>query len=222
MMDRSLMCALLAAALTLAGGCGSRRTTNTPRTGVEQLLVAAAVEQAVSQLDFAFLEDRRVYVDDSLVDRADKTFVVAEVRAAARESGVRVVDEREKATYVMELRAGAVGTDQTEYILGLPASTVPSVAGSVPVPEAALFKSIKQMGACHVAFVAYSQEDGRLFYSSGPAYGFSDHRSRWVFGAGPSVADNIAPPQSEENTAAARGEPVSPLEQSEEPRDDGQ
>lgn len=185
--------ACIAAGLT---GCGTMRVTDTPRTATEQLLVATAVENAVAQLDFEFLEDRTVFLDDSRVDRLDKTFVVAEVRAAAREAGVILLDDRDQAHYVMELRAGAVGVDRRDYLFGLPAAQVPTLAGSLATPEVAFYKSISQTGACHVGFVAYSRADGRYLYSSGPAYGFSDHRGRWIFGAGPGVRTDVVPPDA--------------------------
>jgi len=203
--------------LTCAVGCGTLRTSDTSRTATEQLLVAAAVQQAVAQLDFEFLEERKVFVDDSLIDRVDKTFVVAEVRAFARRSGVNLVAKREDAHYVLELRVGAVGTDRNDYIFGIPASQVPTVGGLVGTPEVPAYKSITQTGACSVGFVAYRQDDGTFFCSSGPTYGFSDHMSRWIMGAGPGMRDNIAPPRSPENTAAVSQQPATPGEKAPKP-----
>lgn len=212
------LCAVLGCgAMLFASGCGRMRVTDTPRTATEQLLVAAAVEQAASQLDFEFLEGRKVFLDDSLVDRVDRTFVIGAVRAAARQSGVILVDGRNDAHYVLELRAGAVGVDRNEYILGIPASEVPTLGGSAGVPEIATYKSITQAGGCSLAFVAYARDDGRFFYASGPVYGFSDHRSRWLMGAGPSIRDNIAPPRTPANTAGMWNQPTSPGEKAGKP-----
>lgn len=204
-------------AMMLASGCGTTRVTDTPRTATEQLLVSAAVEQAASQLDFEFLEDRKVFLDDSLVERVDKTFVIGAVRAAARQAGVILVDQRNDAHYVLELRAGAVGVDRNEYLLGIPSAQIPTLSGPVGVPEIATYKSITQTGGCSMAFVAYSRDDGRFFYSSGPVYGFSDHRSRWFMGAGPGTRDNIAPPRKPANTAGTRRQPASPDERAAKP-----
>jgi len=209
--------AVTCAALAAAAGCGTRRVTDTPRTATEQLLVAAAVERAVSQLDFEFLEGRKVFLDDSLVDRVDRSFVVAEVRAAGWRAGLMFVDQRQDAQYVMELQAGAVGTDRNEYVLGIPASQVPTLAGAVGMPEVPVYKSITQTGACRIGFVAYCREDGRFFYASGPAYGFSDHKSSWLLGAGPGVKDNIAPARTSENTASVQRPPAGPEEGATEP-----
>ncbi|MFW6154525.1 MAG: DUF6655 family protein [Planctomycetota bacterium] len=233
-------CALVAAAAVVAllGGCGMRRITDTPRTATEQLLVAAAVSQAVGQLDFAFLADRKVYLDDSRVfprpgpaaggGRApltgevlgilsDRSFIIAEVRAAAMRSGVVLVNRPEAAQYILELRAGAVGTDRNDYILGVPAGQIPWPGAPVTTPEVPVYKSIVQAGACRVAFIAYAQADGRFFHASGPAYGFSDHKSRWILGAGPGTQDNIAPPREPVNTASVKRGPASPDETADRP-----
>ncbi len=230
--------AAAAAAATLAGGCGMRRITDTPRTATEQLLVAAAVSQAVSQLDFAFLADRRVYIDDALVyprpgrdvgaDQAplssealgiltDRSYIIAEVRAAALRAGVILVRRPDDAQYILELRAGAVGTNRNDYVLGIPAGQIPWVGAPIATPEVPVYKSIAQAGVCRVAFVAYAQADGRLFHASGPAFGFSDHKSRWILGAGPGTQENIAPAKTPANTASVKRTPEAPAEQAVQP-----
>ena len=194
-------------------GCGTRRITYTPRTASEQLLVAAAVDQAASQLDFTPLEERKVFVDDKLLDRVDKTFVVATIRSRALQAGAMVMNTADEADYVLEVRSGAVGVDRSEYILGIPASAVPTSVGSVAAPEVALYKSVTQAGATRLSFVVYRRDDRRFFYTSGPAFGFSNQKSWWLFGGGPVVREDIKPPQMPSNTAAlqdAMARPVAP------------
>lgn len=191
-------------------GCGTTRVTDPPRTAVEQLLIAAAAEQAAAQLDFEFLAGRKVFLDDSMVDRVDKPFVVATVRAAALRAGVMFADKRDAAQYVIELRAGAVGVNRNDSLLGLPGTQVPTGSAVIATPEVAAYKHTSQVGACSLAFVAYAREDGRFFYASGPVYGFSDHRARWLLGIGPTVRDNIAPARTVANTAATPAAPPAP------------
>lgn len=193
--------AVLVASAVLAG-CGTRRTTDTPRTASEQLLVSAAVDQAVGQLDFSPLADRKTFVDASHLDRVDKEYVISAIRWYAWQAGARMVDAADDADYVLEIRSGAVGVDRSEYILGIPASQLPTPAGvSAPVPEAAIFKSIKQVGASRISFLVYRRDDRRFFYASGPTYGFSDQRNWWILGAGPVVKDNVQPTRATDNTA---------------------
>ena len=191
----------LIAAVSLTAGCGTRRFTDTPRTASEQLLVSASVDQAVSQLDFYPVEDRKVYIDDRLVERVDKTYVTATVRALAWRNGCIVVDNAEEADYVAELRCGSVGLDKNEYILGIPAASLPSQIGTVPVPEAAVFKSTNQSGATRISMTVYRRDDRRFLYASGPFYGFSDQTSWWLLGAGPNVSDNVKPRPTDKTRA---------------------
>ncbi|MFP4355034.1 MAG: DUF6655 family protein [Phycisphaerae bacterium] len=188
---------------TAVAGCGKRRFTDTPRTASEQLLIAAAVDRAAEQLDFAPLEERKVFIDDKLIDRIDKTFVQASIRQRAFQGGAMVVDTAEEADYILELRSGAVGVDRDEYILGIPASELPTPFGGAYIPETALFKSVDQAGASRLSFIVYRRDDRRLFYASGPAYGFSNQKNWWILGAGPVVNQNIKPEPSKANTTKA-------------------
>jgi hypothetical protein len=191
--------------VSLAAGCGSRRITDTPRTASEQLLVSASVDKAVAQLDFDPLTGRKVFVDTSMVDRVDKSFVAATVRSYAWRAGVALVDKAEDAELIMEVRCGAVGLDRNDFILGIPASDIPNPVGaSVPVPEVAAFKNTKQTGATRISFVTYKRENREFVYASGPTYGFSDQRSWWLVGAGPFKSDNVMPEKTQENTATVK------------------
>lgn len=202
----------------ILSGCGSRRVTDSPRTGSEQLIISAAVDTAVQQLDFSFLEDRRVFIDDRYVERLDKPFVVASVRSRAWQAGVIVVSDREECDYVLELRSGAVGVDRTDLIIGIPETAIPSPGGAVALPEAALYKSVRQTGVCRLSFVAYRRDTNEMFYAGGPAYGFADERSWWVFGAGPAIRTNASPERTVDNTSVPReGTAISPEESAEQP-----
>lgn len=192
--------AALLAALA-AGGCGEQLVTDTPRTATEQLLVAASIDQAVAQLDFSPVENRKVYVDTSHVERIDETFLDAAVRARAWYEGALVMAAPEEADYILEVRSGAVGVDRSDYIFGIPASNVPTPFGNAPLPEVAAYKSIKQAGVTRISLVAYRRDDRRFLYASGPAFGFSNEHAWWLFGGGPVTKGNVRPPRREANTA---------------------
>lgn len=200
---RTLLLLSTATALLFAAGCGTRRFTDTPRTASEQLLVSAALDQACAQLVYDPLTGKEVFLDDQFVDRVDKSFLVATIRMRGMEKGIRFVDKPDQASHVMELRSGAVGVDRSEYVLGIPETALPTPGGSIPLPEAAAFKSVAQSGASRVSFVVYQREDRKFLYASGPAYGFSKQNSRWFFGAGPVIEDNVSPEETDQNTANA-------------------
>lgn len=76
--------------------------------------------------------------------------MVSSVRQVLLASGCLLQEDRTKATYVVELRAGGIGTDRHDILLGLPQMTIPTfyLTQGFPAqtPEIALAKRTKQIG----------------------------------------------------------------------------
>src|SRR5438067_7833712 len=127
--------------LALAFGCGTTRMTDTQRTATEQLLISNAVDQAVAQLDFRALCGKSVFFDPQYLDTTvDKGYVVSSLRQQLMTSGCVLQEERAKATYVVEARAGGVGTDRHSVMVGVQEMNVPSVLPGQPshIPKIAV------------------------------------------------------------------------------------
>lgn len=225
---RSMVGVLILYAACVAGGCTSIRIVDPPRTADLDFLLTGAAEQAVSQLSTDALRDRAVYVDTSwLIPTVQPTanfqladelarqpslehlFLIGELRAKLLKSGVRLVPKN-KAQVILEVRAGALSTNRLDYLLGLPASLIPTSAlggltGSsntatsagvtVNTPELSILKSTKQYGWASVAFVAYWADSGELLAVSGPFVGRTSREDFWIFGTGPKTIGNIPPAQ---------------------------
>ena len=102
--------ALAACALTLVG-CGTTRSTDSLRTATEQLLISDAIDRAVQTIDFYPLRGQTVYLDESkLGGVVDKNYLVSTLRQHLLASGSTLKDIREEADFIVEARAGAVGT----------------------------------------------------------------------------------------------------------------
>lgn len=188
--------ALLMAGLLAVAGCGTRRVTDTPRAASEQLIVAAAADRAVAQLDFVPLAGRRVYLDTTYFDSVDEGFVLSSIRNWASASGVLLMPNADEAEIIAEVRSGAVGVDRSEWLLGFPginASGVPGANVPIVIPEAPLFKTTHQVGAARLTVFAYWKADRRFIYQSGPVFGFSDQRSWWLVGGGPFISGDVTP-----------------------------
>jgi hypothetical protein len=192
--------AAIAASLLLLAGCGGRRITDTPRTASEQLLISAAVDRAATQLDFSYLAGRKIFIDTSLINRVDKEFLISSLRFWAWQRGCIVVPAMGDSQYVVEVSSGSVGMDRNDYLLGIPAMPLPGNFGGSSLPEAAIYKSVRQTGICRLGFTVYRRESWEYVYSSGPMYGYADQKSSWLFGAGPSIVDNIRPARTGQNT----------------------
>ncbi|MBV8782499.1 MAG: hypothetical protein JO353_13970 [Phycisphaerae bacterium] len=198
------------AAGLIVAGCATIRVTDTPRTATEQFLESEAITKCVSQLATDSLRDRKVFVDYSYLanftttqptDNQEQAFLVGELRAKLLLSGVRLVEKREQAQVVIEVRSGGIGVDRYDYLLGLPQTTLGSVpgqstAGSLAItPEIAILKTIKQKGYAGVTVVAYWADTGELLASSGPFVGVTRREDFWFFGFGPRTTGDIPPAQ---------------------------
>jgi len=218
MIWRTILLLTLGGIGCLSGGCTTIRVTDPPATADMQFLMTGAAEEAVRQLSVDTLRDRAVFVDTSwliptilpttpdptLVTTQEKQpapeylFLIGELRAKLLKSGVKLVSDKEKAQVVLELRAGALSTNRLEFLLGIPATILPtaSVAGiNVATPELSILKMTRQHGWASVAMVAYWRDSGELLAISGPFIGHTRRQDIWIFGTGPSTIGTIPPAQ---------------------------
>ena len=172
-------------------GCGTTKWSDTPRTATEQLLISDAVDRAVSEIDFAALSGRQVFFDNTyLKGSVDENYVVSSLRQHLLASGGLLMETRERPDYVVEARSGAVGTDRSDLLFGVPSVTVPTVPGmpvAMPssIPEIPLAKTTNQKAVAKLAVFAYNRKTGRPVLQSGIDPAVSMARNSWLFGAGP-------------------------------------
>ena len=97
------------------------------------------------------------------------------------------VDHYVTNNFVVDVRAGSLGTDRHSMLLGTPAVQLPSVMPGIPtsLPEIALMKKSDQRGVAKIAVFAYSRITGRALWQSGTVEAESRAKDTWVFGAGP-------------------------------------
>jgi hypothetical protein len=84
---------------------------------------------------------------------------------------------------VVEARSGALATDNSESLFGLPSTGVPiPLTGTIALPEIAFYKADKQRSVAKIALLAFARESHRHVYSSGPLDGKSyDKHFRFLF-----------------------------------------
>lgn len=186
-------------ALTIAGillpmavtvGCGTTRTTDTARTATEQLLISDAIDRAVQEVNFQPLAGQTVYLDTAaLKGVTDRNYLVSTLRQHLLANGCTLKDNREEADFVVEARAGAIGTDRNDLLFGIPATNVPQILPfqGVPaaIPEVPLAKRRDQRGVAKLSMFAYHRVSGTPVWQSGLAVRESSSNDVWVFGAGP-------------------------------------
>ncbi len=173
-------------------GCGTTKWTDTTRSATEQLLISDAMDRAVSRLDFRSLAGKIVYLDDTaLRQTTDAAYLISTLRQHLLASGCVLKDDKNDADYVVEARAGAVGTDRHDLLYGFPAVNIPAiipVSGfGIPsqIPEMPFIKKTDQRAVAKIAVFAYNRRTGRPVWQSGTVPIESKAKAVWVMGAGP-------------------------------------
>ena len=167
-------------------GCGTTRWSDSKRTATEQLLMSDAIERAVSKMDISPLCDRKVFLDTAyMTDIEDKDYLVSSLRQHMLGSGCFLMDQRDAADLVVEIRVGALGNDRSSLIIGIPATDISAGSKSASLPEIALAKRTDQRAVAKVAVFAYERVTGRPFWQSGLENVASNARDKWLVGAGP-------------------------------------
>jgi uncharacterized protein DUF6655 len=176
-------------AVTLAG-CGTTRSTDTNRTATEQLLVSDAIDRAVQSMNLQTLAGQTVFLDDTkLTDVVDRNYLISTLRQYLLANNCQLRDKKEDADFIVEARAGAVGTDRNDMLFGLPSMNVPQIPLVQPVPavipEIPIAKRKDQRGVAKIAVFAYHRQSGMPVWQSGLVHEESSANDVWILGAGP-------------------------------------
>lgn len=174
----------------LCVGCGTTKWTDTSRTATEQLLISDSMDRAVSRIDFRAVAGKKVFVDDTpLKGMTDANYLISTLRQQILASGGVLKDAKDQADYVLEVRAGALGTDRHDVLFGVPATTIPTIAPApglpTQIPEIPFVKKTDQRAVTKVAMFLYNRQTGRPVWQSGVTPEESRAKAVWVLGAGP-------------------------------------
>ncbi|HEX5443698.1 MAG TPA: DUF6655 family protein [Pirellulales bacterium] len=173
-----------------AAGCGTTKWSDTPRTATEQLLISTAVDRAINNIDFKPLSGKTVYLDATYLSGVvDMNYVISSFRQRMLSQGCILKVNKDDADYVVEARAGAVGTNQHNVLIGIPAISVPT-AGMMPgvpsaIPEIPFAKTTDQKGVAKLAAFAYNQHTGQAVWQSGTFPVVTNAKDSWFLGTGP-------------------------------------
>ena len=165
-------------------GCSTTKSTDTPRTGSEQLLISSSIDHALDKVNFSPLSDSRVFIDDKYVDCVDKNYLVASVRHRVMAQGAILAPAADKADIVLELRNGAVGTDRVESFFGIPEINLPAPM-PVALPEVRVITKESQFGTAKIGIVAYDAKTNEVLGTGGLTSARSDDNNWFIFGVGP-------------------------------------
>ncbi len=165
--------ATLSAALLLCG-CADSIMTNPPRSATEQLLLSTAADRAINVAPLTIFAQKKVFVDGTYFEGYDSKYVLGAIRDALSRSGALLVGAATNSDIIVEARSGGLSIDSSSSLVGIPNLPVPiPFAGTLQIPELALYKSSRQNSIAKLALLAYSRESGEHYFSSGPMLGKS-------------------------------------------------
>lgn len=179
--------------LTSHSGCGTVKTTGTARTGTEQLLLTNAWDSALQKVDFRPLTGVPVYLDTTNVTAVDQGWVVSSLRQAMLSQGVLLRTKPEQAQWVLEARVGAYGTDDYNWMIGVPQTSIPMVAGlgGGTIPKMPVIENSKQQAVAKLALFAYDRASGQIVWNSGTMLATANAKDVFVAGIGPIQSGSI-------------------------------
>ncbi len=177
-----LFAVVLGVVTVACAGCASGKSSNTARTGMEQLLISNAVDQSLDKVNFTPFAGRKVFVDEKYLECVDKNYVAASLRHRLLRAGAALVPTADAADVVIEPRSGGVGTDTKDVFVGIPEITLP---GMLTLPEIRLLTRSSQTGTAKIGIVAIDQSTNTALGDGGYSLARADDNNWFVFGMGP-------------------------------------
>ncbi len=169
--------------LLAGGGCTQTVLTTPQRSATEQLLLSTAADRAIGSTNFALFDGKKVFMDPAYFDAYDGKYVLGTIRDALSRAGALWVNNITNSEIVLEPRSGGLSIDSADTLIGVPSSGGPvPLAGTVSIPELALYKSQKEYSLAKLALLAYETKGGKHFYSSGPLIGRAYNHNYRVIG----------------------------------------
>jgi hypothetical protein len=169
-------------ALVLLSACASTTETYPGRTATEQLLMARAADMAVEGLRLPIPPGSKVYVEGRFFQGEGSNYATSAIRGALSEAGFSLVDDRNQADAVFELRAGALSLEQMRRVVGLPPLAVPinESLNVVSIPELSLYSRRDRVGVAEFSGFVYDARTGAPLGAVAPMIGEYRIRSHKV------------------------------------------
>lgn len=171
-------------------GCATTKNSDTARTGIEQLLISSATDQALDKVNLEPIRHAKVFVETKYLECTDKNYIIVALHQRLLRNGSTLVDKADDAQVILEIASGAVGTDRQEFFLGIPAIPLPPPS-PIALPKLEVFTRTKAMGTAKLTVVAYDAKTRQPVVDSGLALARADYRQWNVLGAGPTASGRI-------------------------------
>jgi hypothetical protein len=154
------------------------------RTATEELLISSAADRATEGLSLKISKGAKVFVDATNFDAFDGysgKYAIGTIRDRILKQGAHLVDTKAAADTVVEIRAGALSTDEKDFLIGIPSFNLPvPFAGATTFPKIALYENQVEEGVAKFAATSYATKDDTIEAASDPQFGYSHDAEKTV------------------------------------------
>ncbi len=166
-------------------GCGTARETVTERTATEQALISSAADRAINEAALDGCAARKIFIDAANLEAVDKPYVVGRLQKAVLDKG-GILAEAKDADVVLHIASGALATDESGFLFGVPALPIPIPgAGIFETPELSLFKIRHRSGRAKLLINAVDAKTQARLWESPITQGESKQTNLWLLMTGP-------------------------------------
>ena len=163
----------------MLSGCATMRESYPARTATEQLLISEAAEEAAIKLKIIIPQNRKCFLDTTNFDGVDAKYAVSAIRENFLEQGIALMDKRDDADTVIEIRAGALSIDSSGRQITLPGipidKIIPGIGDATPLSYNQWTQKVDK-GVAKVSAFAYDKKSGRLLSRAETVMGHSVRR----------------------------------------------
>jgi len=170
-----------------AGGCVkvTSRSTNSARTGTEQLLMTGATDRAIGSIDFSPLAGHKVFLSPATAS-TDADWINFSLRREMARQGVLLAADKADAQMIVESAIGAYGTDEVDKSVSLPTNFS---VGMLPLPlptgntgssstsgsnDSGFYRRQRQSSVVKLALFAYDASTRQMVWDSNTVIGQGD------------------------------------------------
>lgn len=143
--------------------------TNTTKSGVEQLLVAKALDHALHEASLS-VRGATIYVDVASLMWDEEHYIDRAFTHWFLKNGALITEDATKADLIASVLVKCAGTDGNQFYFGLPSLPIPGVNVSTPVLS--VVSGASQKGYAEMEILLY-RPDGGLKEKTAPLIGTS-------------------------------------------------
>lgn len=144
--------------LLIFPSCASiRYITHTEKSGVEQLLIAKAVDEALQGATLN-IKGSKIFIDVTSLVSEQEPYFRKSLSHWFLKNGARLTEYKIEADMIASILVKSAGTDGSQFSLGLPSIPIPIV--NIATPQISIVSGSIQKGYAEMEVILYSPEEG--------------------------------------------------------------